>query len=440
MKRIISPLFLLLCTSILFWSCERSNYPTDLSSSDQAGKAPQTTANGAGVATPSTVVFPQSVVLAGFTVNYAGRTLANNQTTFSYTVTGPAVQIAFRLELPGCAPALVAWDPTTGKQSSNDADINPGIEWSPSVGSGTTSTYTFSITYPGTVREGIIQAKVKSTSSSAVGFITGACARIFDISGSVFTDGNSNSLRDGAETGILGVTVNLYDAFNAPLQSTTSDGNGNYIFSDYPAGNYIVSVDTSTVAGTKTTYLSTTTPTTYYVTVGPNSTNNNFGFSPKTDKLVNDLKFGTLPTNGLTSGFWKKQLQSAVNGSGSPTVSKDSLLVYIARIRSLLLTEPFQLGTGDGLAEALNILSKPVKTDLDALTQQLLALEFNHVSGHGIVTTDASLQLTLIGWGESLVANAAASAAVSAPTAFATASSATDVYSGINKSSGGGGF
>ncbi len=443
MKRIISTSFLIVCLGIIFWSCEQTKNPTEVTSHDMMTRG-STHANSSveNPSTPLSVVFPQSVVLSGFTVTYNGRTLANNQTTFSYTVTGPAVQMALRLELPSCAPALAAYVPGNGKQNSNDATINPGIEWSPAVGSGTINTFNFSLTYPGTVKQGIILTSVKSNSTTEVGFITGACARVFDISGSVFTDGNSNSVRDGAETGILGVTVNLCDALSTLLASTTTDANGNFIFLDYPAGNYIVKVDTGTVAGTQTTYLGSTTAGSFNVTVGPNSTGNNFGFAPKSGKLANDLKFGILPTNGLTPGFWKKQLQSAISGSGSPVVKKDSLLAYISRIRGLVLSEPFQLSPGDGLQAALNILSKPVKTDLDALMQQLLALEFNHVSNHGIITTDASLQLTLIGWGEALIANSSSSASGSGMTPLAPSSSfsdATSVYTGINKSSGGGG-
>ncbi|HTK82456.1 MAG TPA: SdrD B-like domain-containing protein [Bacteroidota bacterium] len=429
MKRIISTLFLLI--SVMFWSCEQTP-PT--APGNMKGVQIGGTASGE-LLTPTSAVFPQSVVLAGFTVTYNGRTVANNQTTFSYTVTGPVVQMAFRLELPGCAGTLASATPTNGKQSSTDPDVSPGIEWNPSTG----GPFTFTVTYDGDVKQGLVLAKVKTNSTSATGFITGACARIFDIAGSVFTDGNNDGARNFSETGILGTTVNLLDAFGAPLESATSDANGNYIFHDYVAGNYIVRVDTGTVAGTQTKYLSSTTPTSYNVTIGPSSTNNNFGFAPKSDKLVSDLKFGTLPTNGLTPGFWKKQLQAAISGSGSPTVSKDSLLAYIARIRGLLLTEPYQLGTGNGLQEALNILAKPIKSDLDALNQQLLALEFNHVSNHGIISTDPSLQLTLIGWGEGLVASGTVTSAAQIVVVSATASTVTSVYDGINKSSGGGG-
>ena len=432
-------LFFLAVCGMLIFGCEGAKTPmtTAPAENSSSGHLLQTTQS---LITPLTAIFPQSVVLSGFTVTYNGRTVANSQTTFSYTVTGPSVQMALRLELPGCAPALAAWSPSTGKQSSNDANINPGIEWSPSVGSGTTSTFSFSLTYPGTVREGIILTSVKSSNTNQVGFITGACARVFDISGSVYTDGNSNSSRDASETGISNVTVNLFDSSDTFLETKATDGSGNYLFEAYPAGRYSVKLDTTTIVNTKTQYLGRTTPLSLDVTIGPNSSGNNFGFAPLSNKLINDLKFGTLPTNGLTPGFWKKQLQSAITGNGSPTVSKASLLLYISQIRNLLLTDPYQLGTGDGLQAAYDILNKPVKTDLDALNQQLLALEFNYVSDHGI-TSDLPLELVLIGWGEGLVVEATSSSSAITPYAVSstTLSTATSVYGSIDKSSGGGG-
>ncbi|MBI1807746.1 MAG: hypothetical protein HYR76_11920 [Ignavibacteria bacterium] len=419
--------------------CEQSKNPAESSSRESTpSKGPIKTTRQDGRILQS-VVFPESVNLAGFKVHFDSRSFVNNQTTFTYTVTGPGDDVHFRLELPACAPAFLSATPDNGVTSNNDAFINPGIEWHPSTGSGSTTSNTFSITYPGNIRAGIVLVSIKTLGATQVGQIIGACARVFDISGSVYTDGNSNAIRDGSETGIANATVTLCDAFSVPLTSTTTNTGGSYIFEALPAGSYLIKVDTTTVASTQTKYLGATTPTTLSVSVGPDSPGNNFGFAPKSSKLINDLKFGVLLTNGATPNFWKKQLQAAISGTGNAIVSKDSLLVYVSRIRSLLLVEPFQLGSDDGLQAALDILSRPIKTDLDALNQQLLALEFNHVSGHGILGTDPALQLILIGWGEALVA---ASSSITTTAASSTTSPTTDaagVYYLINKSSGGGG-
>ncbi len=427
---------------LLIPGCERSSYPSETT-------ATQASPFGGFRSAAAVSLLPQSVVLQGFTVTYDGRTLANNQTKFSYTVTGPDVDLHFRIELPGCAPALAgSSSPPNGVSSNNDPSVNPGITWHVPNGTSAADTVHFYVLYPGTVREGIVLASVNTNTGTQVGKIAGACARVFDISGSAFTDANSNGLRDATETGIPNATVNLYDSNSVVIRSTSTDITGGYLFTSIPDGTYRVGLDTTTVAPTEATYLTRTTPYFYIVTGEPDQSGRNFGYAPNSKKLTNDLKFGILPTNGFTPGFWKKQLASAISGSGNPTVSKAALIGYIATIRTLLLTDPYQtaLGGGDGIQAAYNILNKQVKTDIDALNQQVLALEFNWASNHGIQATDAALQYQLMGWGEALLA---ANSPVAAPTTQtllpgATASSivtdATGVIAGVNKSTGGGGI
>src|ERR1041385_5846529 len=92
---------------VLMSGCERSKYPTE---SMPTQSQPN---DGLRASTPVANI-PQSVVLQGFTVTYLGRSLANNQTTFSYLVTGPNVDMHYRLELPGCAGTLAASSPGNG--------------------------------------------------------------------------------------------------------------------------------------------------------------------------------------------------------------------------------------------------------------------------------------------------------------------------------------
>lgn len=387
---------------------------------------------------------PTEITLAGFEVHYTGRTVGSGFTTFSYTVTGPADDMHFRLELPSCAPAFSSLSPSNGTTTNNDAYINPGVEWHPSTGSGP---FAFSITYPGSVREGIVLVSIKSTSKTEVGEIPGACARAFDISGAVFTDANTNGSFDGSETGITNVTLNLFDSHHTMAGTAVTNSLGFYIFEAFPAGTYTIKVDETSAVFTATTYLGTTTPTTINVTVGPDATGNNFGFEPKTSQLVNDLKAGSLLTNGKSAGYWKKQLQFAIDGKGTADYSRADLQDFVIQIRGLLLPDPFLLPNGDGLRDALNILSKPTKTDLDKLNRELLAAEFNHMAGLGIIGTDAPLQLVLLGWGESLVqSNSATGTAVAGKTtvnmaaiAASTLSEAVDLFTQLNSSGGGSG-
>jgi hypothetical protein len=421
--------------------CERSQNPVESLSSEKVALSSSVNAAIQSLA-------PTDITLAGFQVHYNGRTVESGFTTFTYTVTGPAVAMHFRLELPSCAPAFSAVSPSNGTTTNNDDHINPGVEWHPSTGSGETNTFTFSITYPGTVREGIVLVSVKSNNTTEVGEITGACARVFDISGTVFTEANSNGLFDSGETGIKNATVDLFDSENTVVGTTATNSNGFYIFEAFPAGNYTIQVNAGTVVSTSNKYLEATAPTSIAVAIGPDATENNFGFAPKTSQIINDLKRKVLLSNGKAATFWKKELKIAITGKGKPEVSKALLQSYVSQIRAFLLFEPFQLPGGDGLQAAYDIVDRPVKTDLDKLKRELLAAEFNHMNTRGIIGTDEALQLILLGWGESLVqSNSTTSAAnlrkttsnAAVTAAASTVSEAVDLFTQLNSSGGGSG-
>lgn len=464
MKKFLSVTFLASMLALLLPACEGSKNPTEVSLSRQRGTLAPFSLQS---------LLPQDTVLSGFTVTYNGRTFAGGQTKFTYIVTGPADYYEFRLELPPCAGSLVSSSPAGGDTLDNGETepFNPAIEWVRYPGEVESTLDTFSVTFSGLIREGIALTSIQTGESlPQKGSIAGPCARVFDISGTVFNDANTNGSKNAVESGISGVTVNLLDSNDVFLESLITDPSGNYKFESVPLGRYTVQVDTNTVAATSTKYLANTTPTSLSVTGGPDSPGNDFGFNPKAAALLADLRSGALPTNGLTVEFWKKQLAAAVrerekdtpigvlrdasserdrnrdnDKDKKPIVSKDSLRAYISRIRALLLPEPFQLGEGNGFEAALDILSKSPKTDLQKLRQQLLALEFNQVSRHGIVGTDAPLQLILVAWGEALVAGATTDAATPlsvGPSLETTMSALTDaaaVFAAISKSSGGGG-
>ncbi len=105
----------------------------------------------------------------------------------------------------------------------------------------------------------------------------------YSISGNVFNDLGTIGAKDGADVGLSGITVYLYDATGTTVIATTvTDGSGNYIFPGIPNGSYLVKVDTTTLpsrAFVETYESDTSINNAIAVTVaGAPSANNDFGF------------------------------------------------------------------------------------------------------------------------------------------------------------------
>ena len=58
------------------------------------------------------------------------------------------------------------------------------------------------------------------------------------VSGTVFMDPNRNGSRDPSETGAGGVTVSLLNSVGTVIATAITDANGNYTFTNIPAGTY----------------------------------------------------------------------------------------------------------------------------------------------------------------------------------------------------------
>ncbi len=56
----------------------------------------------------------------------------------------------------------------------------------------------------------------------------------------VWNDTDKDGIQDAGETGVSGVTVTLYDAFNNVVAITSTNSNGYYLFPDLPNGTYYV--------------------------------------------------------------------------------------------------------------------------------------------------------------------------------------------------------
>ncbi len=111
----------------------------------------------------------------------------------------------------------------------------------------------------------------------------------FNLSGTVFIDGNQDALFNGAEAGVSGVPVRLFrdldgdgvlDPGEPQIGTATSDGNGDYSFSNLPNGDYIVTVVTSDTAieGFSQTTQTGTASVQPATIAGADSVDNDFGF------------------------------------------------------------------------------------------------------------------------------------------------------------------
>ncbi|WP_086688089.1 collagen binding domain-containing protein [Nostoc sp. T09] len=120
----------------------------------------------------------------------------------------------------------------------------------------------------------------------------------------IFNDNNSNGRQDSGETGIPNVNLTLRNANGEIVDTTTSNNNGNYIFTGLPLGNYTVDV-TSPQNFTPTT---STTASANLTSANPDNINVDFGFAP-----------GNASTSGTSLQLVKRITAIArINGQRTP--------------------------------------------------------------------------------------------------------------------------
>ena len=99
----------------------------------------------------------------------------------------------------------------------------------------------------------------------------------------VWLDTNANGAQDAGEAGINGVTVQLLDAGNSVIATTTTSGDGNYTFNNLAAGTYTVKVVASSLpAGVAETYdldgVASANQATFTLNAGASRTDVDFGY------------------------------------------------------------------------------------------------------------------------------------------------------------------
>ena len=404
--RVTALLLLSITAIVLLASCSREESPLAVSADRPTNDA----------TFDPVITSAPGVTINNYDVHFDGRTYADDQTTFTYTVSGTGIEPAlshFTIELPDCAPELAAYSPT----NSVSINYNPqtgiyGIEWHLSVAAEDTVGRQYSITFAGDVPDGVVWSAVKSGNETEVGRIPGPCAG-FAIAGTVYVDADRDGMRDSSEeSGIADVIVELV-ADDGTVLTAVSDADGGYLFI-VPGGIYTVRIDLAAYPDAFNADLATsfdaTSATSLEVAVGPDALNNDFGFAPRAEEIVVELETGILVSNGEPIKFWKKQLRTALNGgNGSSVHDGAALLAFIAEIETLFLESPYQFTAGNELQEAYDILRSNSKDDVDVLYRELLATEFNEVSGRGLIG-DEALQEVLISWGEALLAESQAGA------------------------------
>jgi hypothetical protein len=256
-----------------------------------------------------------------------------------------------------------------------------------------------------------------------------AAVETFIISGVVFEDASQDAFYDGIEWGIGGVVVELNDA-NGTVATATTTFFGEFQF-EAPAGNYTVDINLTGYPddfnADLAAYFDATMPLSSSVTIGPDNSDSNFGFTPLAEELAVKVENGELPSNGKDLKYWKTLFRRALieegsnrqgnghddggvndNGDGGwghdeTYASPDDLRGFLTAIEGYYIQWPYQFTDGMELEEVYDILASKPSDDEGKLFVELLVTELNFAAGFGLID-EADVLGVLISWGESLLA------------------------------------
>lgn len=311
-----------------------------------------------------------------YTLEFTGRSLTgseeNQTTTFSYRISGggetPQLD-SFFLETPECAGTLENYDPQMAAKLEEG-----GIKWNQSVSKDGSQEY--SVTYKGNILPGIIDATATRGSLEETAKIIGPCKGVYILSGSIYIDANNDGAKQNSESGISSISIDLFDEMDEIIGSVKTASDGSYSFMVIE-GNYQIKVindllnnDNYTIVGNAFIDVE---------NVNSDISGLNFGFKANTAKIIEDLE-NNIELDTEPTKYWVQQLRQA--GKKGSDYSPEEILGFLGNIEELLLMEPFQFGENK-IENALNLLTGPIKSDLDEFLQQLLTAELNVVSGRG---------------------------------------------------------
>jgi len=198
----------------------------------------------------------------------------------------------------------------------------------------------------------------------------------------VWNDVDGDGIQDAGEAGINGVTVELLDAANNVIATTTTAGDGNYTFGNLNAGNYKVRV--TPPAGVAQTYdldgVATANIASFSLTAGQARTDVDFGYRGNAsvgDRVWNDVDGDGIQDAGEAgiNGVTVELLDAANNvlattttaGDGNYTFANLNAGSYKVRVTAPAGTAPtFDL---DGVATAniasFSLTAGQARTDVD---------------------------------------------------------------------------
>ncbi|MBU0654646.1 MAG: hypothetical protein KJ914_05865 [Gammaproteobacteria bacterium] len=161
------------------------------------------------------------------------------------------------------------------------------------------------------------------------------------ISGTVFRDDDQSNVKDGAETGIDLITVQLYNDNGTPTDvsddtlaaTTQTSGGGTYSFPDLDPGSYLLRVDTADADLPAGALIGTTHPQTGITVTAGNTTTVNFGF---------DI-FTCVPGGGTADGAVTAYISKEVEGGSVAARSEADTLDDAWRSAAGLPTSGTQL-------------------------------------------------------------------------------------------------
>ncbi len=124
----------------------------------------------------------------------------------------------------------------------------------------------------------------------------------------IYFDTNGNGIQDSSENGLPGIDISIsvdFDGDGNPdyTATATTDSSGNYSFSNLPAGNYTLSVDTASLPGDvrPSGDPDSTLDNTSTVVLGPSETNNDQDFGYTGTASIGDTVFYDADGNGFQS-------------------------------------------------------------------------------------------------------------------------------------------